>query len=58
MTSVTTRIAHFLRDESGAALLEYTVLIGLILSAVMVAIASIATWVGDKWTTLNSTLSS
>jgi len=56
MTSVINRITRFLRDESGAALLEYTVLIGLLLAAVLAAISSIATWVSTRWTTLNTTL--
>jgi pilus assembly protein Flp/PilA len=54
--SVLSHIKRFLRDENGAALLEYTVLIGLLLTSVLVAIASIATWIGGKWTALNSNL--
>lgn len=54
--SLLNQIKNFLRDESGAALLEYTVLLGLMLAAVIVAIMSIATWVVNNWTTLNAAL--
>jgi len=56
MMSVLNRTNRFLRDENGAALLEYTVLIGLMLVAVIAAITSIGTWVVTKWTDLNTTL--
>ena len=47
---------RFVADEEGAALLEYTVLIGIMLVAVIAAIVSIGNWVSGKWTTLNTTL--
>ena len=58
MMSVLNRINRFIRDENGATLLEYTVLIGLMLIAVIVAISAVGTWVGNKWTDLNTALNS
>ena len=47
---------RFVAGEDGAALLEYTVLIGIMLVAVIAAIVSIGGWVSGQWTTLNTTL--
>jgi pilus assembly protein Flp/PilA len=43
-------------DDSGAALVEYTVLIGIMLVAVIVTIVAVGTWVGGQWTSLNGAL--
>jgi pilus assembly protein Flp/PilA len=56
MTKVLNLAKRFVADEEGAALLEYTVLIGLMLVAVIAAIGSIGTWVSGKWTALNANL--
>ena len=47
---------HFVADESGAALVEYTVLIGIMLTAVILLIISVGGWVNTKWTALNGAL--
>jgi pilus assembly protein Flp/PilA len=44
------------KDESGASLLEYSVLIGLITAAVVATVADVGTWVSSKWTQLEETL--
>lgn len=44
------------KDESGAALIEYTILIGLITVAAITAIVAVGTWVSGKWTTLDTNL--
>ena len=41
-------------DDNGAALIEYSVLIGLITVAAVTLIATAGTTVVAKWTTLNS----
>jgi pilus assembly protein Flp/PilA len=50
---------HLWKDESGASLLEYSVLIGLIVAGVVGSIISVAAWTGGRWgnllTNLNST---
>jgi pilus assembly protein Flp/PilA len=40
------------KDERGASLLEYSVLIGLITAGVVATILLVGTWVSTKWTTL------
>jgi len=39
-------------DQGGAALIEYTVLLGVITIAVMVAVGTIGGWVGAGWASL------
>jgi pilus assembly protein Flp/PilA len=51
-----TLIKSFVRDERGASLLEYTILIGLISAAAVVAITTIGGWVSTQWATLQTNL--
>jgi len=44
------------KDESGAALIEYTVLLGILVVAVIATIGLVGTWVNGQWTALNSAL--
>jgi pilus assembly protein Flp/PilA len=43
-------------DESGASLLEYSVLIGLITVAVVSTLLGVSNWMTNKWTSLQNTL--
>jgi len=43
-------------DESGASLLEYSVLIGLIVAGVVASIVGVANWTGGRWTNLLTVL--
>jgi pilus assembly protein Flp/PilA len=43
-------------DESGAALVEYTVLLGLLLIAVIAIIFAVGTWINSEWASLNSAI--
>ena len=43
-------------DESGASLLEYSVLVGLITAAVVGTLLGVASWMGNKWSNLSATL--
>jgi pilus assembly protein Flp/PilA len=43
---------QFKNDEDGAALIEYTVLLGLMLVAVVATIGLVGTWISGQWTTL------
>jgi pilus assembly protein Flp/PilA len=43
-------------DEYGAALIEYTVLIGILLVAVIATIGLVGTWISGQWTALNAAL--
>jgi pilus assembly protein Flp/PilA len=44
------------RDEEGAALIEYTVLLGILLIAVIATIGLVGTWINGQWTALNASL--
>ena len=56
MGKVLTVLNKFRNDEDGAALIEYTVLLGLMLVAVVATITLVGTWVSGKWTALNTAL--
>ncbi len=47
---------RFKNDENGAALIEYTVLLGILVVAVIGIIAAVGTWVNTTWSTLNGKL--
>jgi pilus assembly protein Flp/PilA len=53
---MTKLLSRLHKDESGAALIEYTVLLGILLVAVIGVIAVVGGWVSTKWGTLNTTL--
>jgi len=44
------------KDEDGAALVEYSVLIGIITVAVIALIVSVGDWVSTEWNALCTTL--
>jgi pilus assembly protein Flp/PilA len=46
----------FARDERGASLLEYTILIGIITVAVIGSIVTTGTFVSNKWTALTTAI--
>ena len=43
-------------DEDGAALIEYTVLLGVLLIAVIAIIAGVGQWVSTEWASLSTTI--
>jgi pilus assembly protein Flp/PilA len=45
------------KDEEGAALVEYTVLLGIMLVAVIATIGLVGGWVNTKWAALWTALS-
>ncbi len=45
------------QDEEGAALVEYTVLLGIMLVAVITTIGLVGGWMSTKWTALWTALS-
>lgn len=45
------------RDEDGAALIEYTVLLGILVVAVIATIVAVGGWVNTKWSLLQAQLS-
>lgn len=44
------------KDEEGAALIEYTVLLGIMLVTVIGSIIYTGGWIGGKWTALTGVL--
>jgi pilus assembly protein Flp/PilA len=44
------------RDEEGAALIEYTVLLGIMLVAVIASIIFVGGWVQGRWVALSGAL--
>jgi len=45
-------LAKFAKDESGAALVEYSLLIGLITVGVVAMVIAVGAWVTGEWTQL------
>jgi Flp pilus assembly pilin Flp len=44
------------KDERGASLLEYSVLIGIILAVTITAVVFVGSWTGAQWAELQSKL--
>ena len=57
MRSVATLVRKLAVDQEGAALIEYTVLLGILLVAVIATIVLVGTWVNGKWSALQKQLS-
>jgi pilus assembly protein Flp/PilA len=47
---------RFKKDEDGAALIEYTVLLGILLIAVIAIIVAVGGWISSEWHALNAAL--
>ncbi|UVC16906.1 Flp family type IVb pilin [Mesorhizobium onobrychidis] len=56
MKKLMTMTRQFRDDENGAAMVEYTILLGIITIAVIASIVVVGTWVGARWTSLSTTL--
>ena len=54
--STDTFIRSLLKNQSGASMIDYSVLIGLILAATVGTVVTVGTWVSGEWTGLNTTL--
>jgi pilus assembly protein Flp/PilA len=44
------------KDEEGAALVEYTVLLGIVMVTVITSVLLVGSWVGTQWANLQATL--
>jgi pilus assembly protein Flp/PilA len=56
MTKILALVQKLKNDEDGAALIEYTVLLGIMLVAVIATIVLVGTWISAQWVTLEATL--
>src|SRR5262249_20356726 len=52
MSNALTLVRRLGKDEDGAALIEYTVLLAVLLVAVIAVIGSVGAWVGGQWSSL------
>lgn len=49
-------LKRFVRDEEGASLVEYSVLIGLVTAGVILTISTVGGKVTQAWTNLNTNM--
>lgn len=47
---------QFRNDDNGAAMVEYTILLGMITVAVIASIIVVGTWVTGRWVALTTAL--
>jgi pilus assembly protein Flp/PilA len=57
MSQISKLVRRFRKDEVGAALIEYTVLLGILVVAVIALIVAVGNWVNGKWSALQHQLS-
>jgi pilus assembly protein Flp/PilA len=53
---LTSVVKDFARDERGASLLEYSILLGIITVAVIGSVFSVGSWVSGRWAALVTNL--
>ncbi len=56
MTEILNLARSLHNDDSGAAFIEYTVLLGVILAVAIAVITSVGTWGGARWVNLDNQL--
>ena len=56
MAKILGALKKFGKNEEGAALIEYTVLLGILLVAVIVSITFVGGWINTQWTNLVAAL--
>lgn len=56
MRRLSTFATRLWKDERGASMIEYSILIGLIVAGVVATITGVGTWVGTRWTNLRTVL--
>ena len=56
MTTMKQLTDRLIYEENGAALIEYSILIGLIAAAVVTTIVAIAVWITGRWDALKTAL--
>ena len=56
MSRISKLVRRLGKDEEGAALIEYTVLLGILVVAVIATIVAVGVWVNQKWTALQTQL--
>ena len=56
MKSVSSFLRAFHADDRGAAFIEYTALLGVILAVGIAVLTAVGTWANGRWTKLNTAL--
>ena len=56
VSRLNTELVRLARDERGASLLEYTILLALITAGAVASVTSVGTWVTTKWGDLKTAL--
>ncbi len=56
MSKLISLVRRLSKDESGASLIEYSILIGLITVAVILLVSNVGDWVVSQWTALDTNL--
>ena len=56
MSKVWSLVEKLRRDEDGAALIEYTVLLGILVVSVIATIVAVGGWVNTQWAGLNTAI--
>ncbi len=56
MRSAMKLLTQLKSDENGAALIEYTVLLAILLVAVIAIIGGVGKWVSTNWASLNTSI--
>jgi len=56
MSKLRVLASRLLREENGAALIEYSILIGLISAAVITIIVAVGAWIVTRWTNLQTAI--
>ncbi len=56
VSRLNSELARLARDERGASLLEYTILLALITAGAVTSVTNVGTWVGQKWGDLKTAL--
>ena len=56
MSKMKSLVRRFAKAEDGAALIEYTVLLGILVVAVIALIVAVGNWINGRWSILNSQL--
>ena len=54
MSAIKSILARFYRDDSGATMVEYSILVGLITAAAVLLIAAQSPKITGAWTTLDA----
>ena len=52
MTKALNAIKRFAADEEGTALMEYTILLGILVVAVIAIITTLGGWISQQWKAL------